>query len=57
MMIQGPGLSRFVAFCVYVYMHTGACRGQKRASDPLELESQVGMCYLNDSVGDRGLVL
>jgi hypothetical protein len=34
MMIQGPGLSRFVAFCVYVYMHIGvsACEDLRQMS-------------------------
>lgn len=34
-------------------MHTGACRGQRRASDPLELEVEVALCCLKWVVGAK----
>lgn len=40
---------------MYVYLHVGACGGQTRASDPLELEKQAvvrrQMCVLGTELG------
>lgn len=33
----------YVSMCVYVHMCAGTPKGKMRASDPLELESQVVM--------------
>jgi hypothetical protein len=35
-----------VCLCVYVQMNVEACRGQKRTSEPQELDIQVGINYL-----------